>query len=145
MRALAILINPEGEEFFLSYGPATKIRDKATRYLNPSVAISAARSAIFGDPNAFWESERQHAANVCRERKGWTFRVEEVPESDARRSGYSVARYQSGSPARHYRAIGGGFTTNEAQAALWDTRPEAVSIANGINKPEGWLVCVSNY
>ena len=79
-KALAILIEPTGEEHFLAYGPTTKDRAQATRFINSSVAVKAACAIIYGDRDAFWESERQHAANTRREHKGWSYRVEEIEE-----------------------------------------------------------------
>jgi hypothetical protein len=80
MRALAILIEPSGEEHFIAYGPTTKDRAQATRFLNPSVAVKAACNIIYGDRDAFWNSERQHAENTRREHRGWSYRVEEVKD-----------------------------------------------------------------
>ncbi len=144
-RYLVIYIDPTGEEWFDAYGPKTKLRDKATRFATAHVARKAATNTIFGNPDAFWNSERQHAENTRREHRGWTFRVEEVPDWDRKREGWSVARYESGSPIRHYLAIGGGFTTEEGRAALWPSRDEALRIAHGINRPDGWHVCVNDY
>ena len=144
-RFLAILIDPKGEEWFLAYGPKTKLRDKATRFATAHVANKAASAIVWGNPDAFWNSERQHAENTRREHKGWTWRIEEVPDSDQKREGWSVARYQAGSPERHYHAIGGGFTTDEGRAVLWPTREKALEIAQGTVRPEGWHVCVTDY
>ena len=79
-RAIAILIDPEGKESFLAYGPTTDKQEDATRYLNASVAVKAACAIIYGDRDAFWPSERQHAANTRREHRGWSYRVEEVED-----------------------------------------------------------------
>jgi hypothetical protein len=85
-KALAILISPTGEEFFHAYGPMTKRRDKATRFINGSVAIKGALSYLGRGNNAFWESERR-SENAARERyKGWSYRVEEVGADDDDRS-----------------------------------------------------------
>jgi len=144
-RAIAILIDPQGEEWFMAYGPKTKLRDKASRYISAEVAMKAARAIIFGHPDAFWNSERQHAENTRREHKGWSYRIEEVPDHDRKREGFSVARYQAGTSVYHYHAIGGGFTTEEGRAVLWPTRAKALEIAQGTVRPEGWNVCVQDY
>ncbi len=144
-KAIAILIDPQGNEWFSAYGPKTKLRDKASRYTNATVAARVACDTIYGPRDAFWNSERQHAETTRREHQGWSYRVEEVNDDDKKREGWSVARYESGSPVRHYHAIGGGFTTDEDRAALWDTRPKALEIAQGTERPDGWYVCVDSY
>jgi hypothetical protein len=80
MKALAILIDPRGDESFIAYGSNTKDKDSATRFLNGTVAIRAARSRIFGDPDAFWNSEREHARRTRKEYRGWSYRIEEIGE-----------------------------------------------------------------
>jgi len=54
----------------------TPDRDKATRFASAHVATRAANAAIYGDPAAFWNSERESAARTRRERRGWTADVE---------------------------------------------------------------------
>lgn len=144
-RYLVIYTDSQGAEWFHAYGPKTKIRDKATRFATAHVAHKAGNATIWGNPDAFWDSERQHAANTRKEHVGWSFRVEEVDALDLKREGWSIARYESGSPVRHYLAIGGGFTTDESRAALWDTRETALVLAKGVNKPEGWHIAVTAY
>ena len=79
-RAIAILIDTKGNEHFVAYGPHTQDRAGATRFINGSVAIKAACRIIYGDRDAFWESERRAAENTRREHKGWTYRIEEVDD-----------------------------------------------------------------
>lgn len=144
-KAIAILIDPQGTEWFMAYGPKTNLRDKATRYTNAHVAVKAACAVIFGHPDTFWNSEREHAENTRLQHKGWSYRIEEVPEHDRKREGWSVARYESGSHVYNYLAIGGGFSTDEGKAALWPTRESALKIAQGLVRPQNCLVAVSMY
>lgn len=78
MKALAILIDPKGEEYFLACGPHTKNRAEATEFASAEIALKAARAAIFGDPLAFWNSERESARRTREEHRGWSFRIEEI-------------------------------------------------------------------
>jgi hypothetical protein len=80
VKALVILIEPSGDEWFVAWGPNTKDRAEAMRFLNASVGVKVACERIFGSRDAFWESERQHAANTRIEHKGWSYRIEEVDE-----------------------------------------------------------------
>ena len=77
-RALAILIDPNSEEWFVAHGPDTKDRSEALAFLNESVAIKAACSRIFGERNPFWPSEWESAKRTREEHKGWSYRVEKV-------------------------------------------------------------------
>ena len=75
-RYLCILIEPNGDEWFSAYGPHTKARSEATEYTNEQAAHRAGRSSIYGNPDAFWDSERRSAALTAKEHRGWTYRVE---------------------------------------------------------------------
>ncbi len=79
-RAIAILIDPKGAESFVAYGPETDDRAQATRFLNAAVAVKAACSRIYGDPDAFWNSERESARLTREAHRGWSYRVEEVED-----------------------------------------------------------------
>ena len=80
MKALAILIDPQGGEHFVAYGPHTQNREEATRFISGEIAIKAARRSIFGDPHAFWGSERESARRTREAHKGWSYRIEELSE-----------------------------------------------------------------
>lgn len=80
MRAIAILISPTGEEFFDAYGPMTKDREQATRFINADVAARAANRRYGRTREAFWNSERISEQNARDEYQRWTYRVEEVPD-----------------------------------------------------------------
>lgn len=56
----------------------TPDRDKATRFVNRAVACGAASAFIYGDPAAFWPSERESAKRAAAAHKGWTYDAEPV-------------------------------------------------------------------
>tara|TARA_R110000868_G_scaffold354796_1_gene616077 strand:+ start:164 stop:421 length:258 start_codon:yes stop_codon:yes gene_type:complete len=75
---LAILTDPAGVSAFLCYAAPglTQDRSAATAFASEHVARRAANAAIYGEPDAFWPSERASAARTRRERKGWTATTE---------------------------------------------------------------------
>lgn len=75
---LAKVTDPAGLASYLCYEcpGLTPDRDKATRFVSRHVATRAANAAIYGEPEAFWNSERESAERVRRERLGWTASVE---------------------------------------------------------------------
>lgn len=77
-KALAILIDPQGEEWFSAYGPMTKDRDKATEYISAEIATKAALNTFGRSAQAFWNSERIAEDNARARYRGWTFRVQEI-------------------------------------------------------------------
>lgn len=79
-RAITILISPTGEEFFDSFGPITKERKEATRFVSAAVAARAANRRFGRIANAFWNSERQAEENARREFRDWSYRIEEVTD-----------------------------------------------------------------
>lgn len=54
----------------------THDRDVATAFASEHVARRAANAAIYGEPDAFWASERESAAAIRHARKGWTATTE---------------------------------------------------------------------
>ena len=78
MKAIAILIDPHGEEWFEAYGPMTKDRSKATLFISPEIAAKAADNRFGRGGNAFWECERKHEKLAQEEYRVWKHRVEEV-------------------------------------------------------------------
>jgi hypothetical protein len=91
-KAIVILIDPNGEEWFHAYGPPSKIRDRATRFTNRGVAEQAAWRHFGHNTGAFWESERRAAENARELYRHWTFRIEDVADDDTGKRGFYVAR-----------------------------------------------------
>lgn len=79
MKAIAILIAPNGEEWFDAYGPMTKDRSKATEFISEEVANRAAINRFGRGGVAFWNSEREAEDYAYKNYQGWTCRVEVVP------------------------------------------------------------------
>lgn len=71
-----ILVSPKGEEFFAAYGPPTKDRAEATRYVSRDIADGAAAANFGTDDRAFWNCEREAAQRARANYRGWTHRVE---------------------------------------------------------------------
>ena len=71
---------PDGAESFVCYAAPglTPDRRAATRFNSREIAARVARSERWGEPAAFWESERRSAAATRAARKGWEFSVEPV-------------------------------------------------------------------
>lgn len=80
MKAIGILIDPHGEEWFDAYGPMTKDRSKATVFASAAVASRAAEVRFGRAGLAFWNSEREAEAHARKQYSRWTHRAEEVPE-----------------------------------------------------------------
>lgn len=77
-RYIAILINPKGEECFLAYGPTSKNKGDAIRFVSFGVAHKAAMNHFGRGDQGFWDCEREAARNAEKEHRGWTSRVEEA-------------------------------------------------------------------
>ena len=77
-RYIAILINPKGEECFLAYGPTSKNRWDAVRFVSSMVANRAAMNHFGRGEQGFWDCEREAARNAERKYRGWTNRIEET-------------------------------------------------------------------
>lgn len=69
---------PDGALAFVCYDAPglTPDRAKATAFTNRAAAERAAHRARWGDPGAFWNSERASAAATRTRMAGWTFEVE---------------------------------------------------------------------
>jgi hypothetical protein len=80
MKAIGILIAPDGEEWFDAYGPMTKDREQATRFISAEVAARAANRRFGRHNDAFWDSERTAQRKAAEEYRRWTYRVEEVAD-----------------------------------------------------------------
>lgn len=80
MKAIGILIDPSGEEWFDAYGPMTKDRSKATMFASAEVAGRAAEARFGRAGLAFWNSERKAEDLAYKRYRGWAHRSEEVPE-----------------------------------------------------------------
>lgn len=65
--------SPTGEEFFSCYEAPGMTKDpaKATAFRNLAVATRVASAEIYGDPDAFWNSERESAKRTRERMKGW--------------------------------------------------------------------------
>lgn len=75
MKHIAILISPQGEQFYAAYGPMTNKREKAITFKNKAVAEGAARNT-FGRSNlAFWPSELIAQNNALKKYADWTFKT----------------------------------------------------------------------
>jgi hypothetical protein len=136
MKALGILISPDGEEFYDAYGPMTKRRDKATRFLNGSIAVKAVLSRYGRGNHAFWESERRSEANAREEYRHWTYRIEEVGADDDDRSMWRhLARNEKIGEDKwkrlYVRMVDGKptWTENKDEATEWPTVQEARQVA----------------
>lgn len=75
---LVALVSPDkSERLWLCYGPNSPDGREASRFLSHDVAARAGHAAIYGNPNAFWNSERQSAENTRRRMRGWSFEIVE--------------------------------------------------------------------
>lgn len=81
MPAVARLTSPAGAVSYVCYEAPGHTSDPAaaTRFATDRVAWRAANAAIYGDPNAFWPSERRAAANTRQRMRGWRCDVIEAP------------------------------------------------------------------
>ena len=82
MKAIGILIDPQGGEWFDAYGPMTKDRSKATRFASEAVAHRAAAGRFGRAGIAFWGCEREAERRAENLYRGWTNRVEIVTDED---------------------------------------------------------------
>jgi uncharacterized protein YjaZ len=78
MKAIVVLISPMGEEWFDAYGPMTKSRIKATKFVSEEIAEKAVLNRYGRDNMAFWGSERQSESKARQTYKEWTYRILEV-------------------------------------------------------------------
>jgi hypothetical protein len=78
MRAIGVLIAPNGEEWFDRYGPMTKDRNKALVFASPEVAHKAAMNRFGRGRIAFWDCELEHELRSKSKFQGWTNRVIKV-------------------------------------------------------------------
>lgn len=80
MPAIVRFTDPAGAVTFLCHDAPGHTQDPAAavRFVSDAVAYRAANAAIYGDPNAFWNSERE-SAKLARDRmSGWRATVEEA-------------------------------------------------------------------
>lgn len=73
MKHIVELHGPNGEFETLNISDGTPCR-----YVTKTVAERAAIAAIYGNPNAFWESERRAAVATRKARKGWNYTLKAV-------------------------------------------------------------------
>jgi hypothetical protein len=71
-------IDPKGGVHFISREAPGLTQERAEAFVfnNAPAAHYSAYSARYGDPHAFWESERRSAALTAAARKGWAFAAE---------------------------------------------------------------------
>jgi hypothetical protein len=73
-------VDPDGDVHFVAYvhGAAvfTGHSAKAARFTNERAANAVAYRLRWGEPLAFWESERRSAARTREQMRGWTFTAE---------------------------------------------------------------------
>jgi hypothetical protein len=79
--ALVRLRAPDGAESFLCYDCPGHTPDaaRATRFATDAVAWRAARAAVYGNPDAFWDSERRNAELTRQRMAGYVASVETAP------------------------------------------------------------------
>lgn len=148
---LAILISPEGEEFYSAYGPMTKLRDRATRYAHGHVATTAIARCFGRHDDAFWNSERE-SRDLLRERyRGWTGRTEEISDDDLKREGHFVkdAPSDTGADPVLYATRDDtgahGWTEDLGSCALWSTREDALAFLRSLPKREDRAYSIESY
>lgn len=78
MKAIGILIDPQGDEWFDAYGPLTKDRSKATVFVSPEIANKAAQNRMGRLKIGFWNCEREHERLAEIKYRQWTNRVESI-------------------------------------------------------------------
>ena len=78
MKHIGILIDPKGNEWFDSYGPLTKDRNKATHFVSAEIADKAAQTRMGQLKVGFWDCELQQENKALIEFRGWTNRTEPV-------------------------------------------------------------------
>jgi hypothetical protein len=142
MKAIGILIAPDGEEFYDAYGPMTKRRDKATRFINGTVAVKAMLNRFGRTGIAFWESERRSEAKAREEYRRWSYRVEEITGEDDDRSMWRhLARNEKIGEDKwkrlYVRMVDGKpeWTENKDEATEWPTIQEARQVAAQFELP----------
>lgn len=93
VRHLCEVTAPDGAVSYICYAAPGKTPDpmQATAFISKGIAESAGRSLLFGDPRAFWESERRSAENTRRAHVGWTFRAVPVTDFPALAAQYEAA------------------------------------------------------
>lgn len=148
---LAVLISPEGEEFYSAYGPMTKLRDRATRYAHAHVATGAIARQFGRHDDAFWNSERE-SRDLLRERyRHWTSRTEEVADDDLKREGHFVRDApkdgDEGSVLYATRddSASHGWTGDLGSCGLWSTRDDALSFVRTLPERDDRAYSIEAY
>lgn len=73
---LVVLLSPDkSERVWLCYGPHSPDGQEAIRFETREAANARGNASIYGEPKAFWNSERQSAENTRRRMRGWTFEI----------------------------------------------------------------------
>lgn len=79
--ALAKLTSPAGDVVYVCHAAPghTPNASAAIRFASDRAAWRAANAAIYGSPDAFWNSERASAAATRERMRGWTASIESAP------------------------------------------------------------------
>jgi hypothetical protein len=147
---LGILVAPNGDEFYETYGPMTTLRDRATRFETQRNAIGAANQRYGRHGDAFWNSERASQQKAAAEYRDWKVRTEEVGDDDLKREGHFVMDYASGRTDDRLYAHGDptGATTWSPDlegSRLWPRREDAVAAIRTMPVREGRHYAVDTY
>lgn len=89
-RFYGVLIAPDGTESPLTYGEPTPFP-----FTNSGAAIKACAARIYGEPLAFWNSERESAERTRQAHKGFSYRIEERFTRPAFRVTYDIVTPES--------------------------------------------------
>lgn len=147
---LCILISPTGDEAYDTYGPTTKLRDRATRYDTAAMAMGAANQRYGRHGAAFWNSERASQQAALSEHRDWTVRTEEVADDDARREGHYVMDYPSEGKGDRLYAHGDPakaqtWSSELQDCHLWTTRDEALMAIRSMPARAGRRYAIDTY
>ena len=75
---IAEFTRPDGSICFQGNRSFVESQAEAFLFSNATAAYWSGHAAIFGEPRAFWESERKSAALCLASHKGWKVRSLEV-------------------------------------------------------------------
>jgi len=148
---LAILVSPEGEEFYSAYGPMTKLRDRATRYAHAHVASGAIARDFGRHDDAFWNSERESRDLLKARYRDWTSRTEEVSDEDLKREGHFVAdapRTEDGRPTLYATREDDGshlWTEDLGGCGLWSNRDDALAFVRTLPQHDRRSYSIQSY
>lgn len=81
--AIVRLTDPHGRVAYLCYGAPGVTPDPAgaTRFATDRAAWRAANASLYGEPDAFWNSERAGAVATRLKMRGWLASIEATPDA----------------------------------------------------------------